>query len=170
MQETQFHSLREGSIVEIDCKPGWTRLEISSNFAAIVFLGGSRFLSIFSTPSLRVVAHSSWRRGTNDWRVRFGREEEFAARRDSRYRSKKDSGHLAKCYFVSRKESGVVPQQRPVISQSAFSSRLVPFAATLASKRRGIEPRRLLPLSSGRNANGSNLGRAISSIRNWRAR
>lgn len=60
MQEAQFHSLREGSIVEIDCKPGWTRLEISSNFAAIVFLGGSRFLSIFSTPSLRVVAHSSW--------------------------------------------------------------------------------------------------------------
>lgn len=128
------------------------------------------FFDAFPSRCRPFLVDVSWRRGTNDWRVRFGREEEFAARRDSRYRSKKDSGHLAKCYFVSRKESGVVPQQRPVISQSAFSSRLVPFAATLASKRRGIEPRRLLPLSSGRNANGSNLGRAISSIRNWRAR
>lgn len=90
------------------------------------------------------------------------------ARFSGRQRSKRDSGHLAKCYFVSRKKSGVVPQQRPVISQSAFSLESSP-----RSHPRAVEPRRLLvsslsPLSSGRNANGSNLGRAISSIRGRR--
>lgn len=109
---------------------------------------------------------------TNDWkRVRFGGEEEFVARRDSR-----DGNALKKTRVIwqsatlcrVKKAASSLNNARLFRSQRFPSNRSL-LAATLASKRRAIEPRRLLvsslsPVSSGRNANGSNLGRAISSI------
>lgn len=109
---------------------------------------------------------------TNDWkRVRFGGEEEFVARRDSR-----DGNALKKTRVIwqsatlcrVKKAASSLNNARLFRSQRFPSNRPL-LAATLASKRRAIEPRRLLvsslsPVSSGRNANGSNLGRAISSI------
>lgn len=58
MQETQFHSLREGSIVEIDCKPGWTRkfppiLPPLSSSAAADFFRFFRRLPFALSPILR---------------------------------------------------------------------------------------------------------------------
>lgn len=102
---------------------------------------------------------------TNDWkRVRFGGEEEFVARRDSR-----DGNALKKTRVIwqsatlcrVKKAASSLNNARLFRSQRFPSNRPL-LAATLASKRRAIEPRRLL-VSSGRNANGSNLGRAISS-------
>lgn len=94
---------------------------------------------------------------TNDWkRVRFGGEEEFVARRDSR-----DGNALKKTRVIwqsatlcrVKKAASSLNNARLFRSQRFPSNRPL-LAATLASKRRAIEPRRLLvsslsPVSSG---------------------